>query len=209
LKNHLLLIPDGIRRFSKKNHEVLSFTYEYSGRLLSDMVFELLNCNFIDELSVYPLASYNLNRSSHDTAALARGISKFLIKLSQSLQDNYTEIVHLGCIDTLNRLSALSASTLKNILHNKSSSEGKRLNLLLAYDSLNSCPVEIDVRNWMPFRNPIKLIYRFGQPKSLVRGSAIFPMSDQAFWSGTSTLFPGSKINTIIQRLKILFERIK
>jgi len=189
---HILLIPDGVRRHSK----TYNFQKEKSYQIGACKIVEFIEKTFtnwseVNEFSIFPLAEYNLSRSIEDVSCLRLGFRSLIEFLKQ--KKIYADISLIGNESSLEGLCSETLSHLNMLIEeSKKKNYKKKLNLLLAYDSLYSCPKNIDARNWKPFQTNIDVIYRYAQPNNWTRGSAIFPMSEQAYWGSTSVFFPSA-----------------
>jgi|CXWL01.1.fsa_nt_gi hypothetical protein len=203
---HLLYIPDGMRRYAKKEGTPLNESYIKGAKLLVEATKSiLLEPSFVEELSLYPLAAYNLLRTEQEVEGLAVWSFVFFRGLSKLRESNDFYVTLVGRDDLIQTLTYEGWTYLHSILDRNNSESARRLNLLFAYESLRSWPDDIPPYEWKPFRHSIDMIFRFGQPKDAVRGSAIFPMSEHAFWSGTTILFPDADIAATNEHILGLF----
>lgn len=206
---HILLIPDGMRRYARWNNIELNESNRRGGRMIAELAYLIQNVyQLAEEVSVFVFAAYNMTRTQQEVNAIGILNSSFLNTISSVYETLDIEIKFLGKEEIIYQQFTDSYKTLQSILQSKSNKYSKQLNLLLGYDSLNSCPDEVPAHQWKPFKHPIDLIYRFGQPESLVRGSAIFPMSDQAFWYGDSQIFLNTNNEETCNNISILKSRI-
>ncbi|MHA2092183.1 MAG: undecaprenyl diphosphate synthase family protein [Candidatus Kariarchaeaceae archaeon] len=199
-----------MRRYARKYHVSLAESYQLGARRLVDLVETILLRQAItEELSLYPLAVYNLSRASEEIDGI-RVWCDYLIQDLHSLWMQYPfEVSLLGRLDLIEHVAPKYFPLLEEMVNTKRPNTKSRSNLLFAYDSLRSWPSNLPVFKWKPFRKPINIIYRFGQPVNMVRGSAIFPMSDQAYWTSTTDLFLETEAKNTKEKLQSLIERVK
>ena len=208
--NHLLLIPDGMRRFSRKEKIEIDETQELAATKQVEFIKSLLLVpGIVDELTIYALAAYNLQRAPNEVESLIIWCDRIFEYLLQIRKEFDFEVTVVGREDMLKELTLHGWQELERLISINSGTSSKRLNLLFCYESLKSCPENIPAHKWHPFLNPIDMIFRFGQPENLTRGSAIFPMSEQAYWNSITTLFPDADVEETTKLILQRFGRIE
>ena len=185
---HVMIITDGMRRYARAHGLTVVQSYEKAAAKLVDLARDLLAVPSFDEVTFFLAAPYNLARDSGDVDAIRSGSEVFFKQLPAHIGMDVS-VSLIGESETLAEF--VPAAFGGAVRMSPASGElPKRFNILAFYDYYTACSTLEPPQNWRPFRRPIDLIFRFGQPFGLVRGSAIFPMSEQAYWHGVSDLFP-------------------
>jgi len=145
---HIGIIPDGNRRWCKKNNYNLDTLVEHWTNIVIDMLkrisqnkFKYLKC--VDEVSLYVCSIDNINRNDN-TKILIYELLRNLFKLTNNLELYFTKNVidnlivlfkdlHLNIIGDLNILPDDIQDIIKN-LKNKCTGNKYTFNLAVAYD---------------------------------------------------------------------------
>jgi len=130
---HVGLIPDGGRRWARKNNVSLIESYTLSKTLLAEFVTRLFQ-EGVDEISIYLSSSQNYIREHHEVLAFSSIIHQALSEeLKHLINQLGVKIVIAGNSSVLGNeskelLNELTQASLKN--------ENLRINLCIAYNPL-------------------------------------------------------------------------
>ncbi len=163
---HVGLIPDGGRRWAKKNNVSLSDSYAVSRDLIVDIT-KYLFFNGVDELSIYLSSVQNFRRTESEigsfTTVTSNGIGNQILKLAKLIN------AEVNIIGDNSSLSPITISALAD--HNKkiNSRVKKKINLCISYnpsDEIEHAIKQIEGdRSFVEYlwvKKPIDLIIRSG-----------------------------------------------
>ena len=204
---NLLLIPDGLRRYARKNQLSNEENYVEGGRkLFNDAEYLFQKFNII---GVFPLALYNLERSSEELSALLQG---GLVGLNEYVTKKSREIVIIGetekilqyCPDYASVLTRCKVNPhLNGCLHIPNGS----LVIFLCYDGVRYLhqlfqlfsldDVTRHLLNW-------NIVYRTGCERNVIRLSSTFLGIEQAMLVGSRYLYQEQEPQMILDDLHFM-----
>lgn len=161
---HVALIPDGTRRWARRNRVSLEDGYDKAFTHLSEMV-ELIFRRGTDQVSLYLLSRENLQRSESDLFPLFTALERFL---SQSLSAlTASQGAQMRTVGQLNHLPPLLQTALLSIP--RPAVQRKLLTLGIAYNPFDELQHALDAARssslgnvlsnlWVP--EPVDLLIR-------------------------------------------------
>ena len=131
LPNHIAIIMDGNRRWSKVNSLDINNGHHAGAKNLKNIIFE---CNKIgvNYLTVYAFSTENWNRSQTEISDL---ISLFYYFLSQDINELINENVKLNIIGDLSKFPDDMRDKINELILKTNNSTGLTLNVALNYGS--------------------------------------------------------------------------
>ncbi len=163
---HIGLIPDGGRRWAKKNNVSLKESYSVTRDLIADFVKYFFS-NGVGEISIYLSSSQNFRRSNAETEAFTQvtvnALGNEIIKLAKLINIE---------VNIVGNSSSLSSNTISLFAeHNKKIQKhnSKKINLCISYnpsDEIEHAIKQIEGdRSFVEYlwvKKPIDLIIRSG-----------------------------------------------
>ena len=133
---HLVIAPDGSRRYARDKNISLSESYELAARKGADIVRWCFEDNLVDELSFYVLAEYNLKREKDQLTPLLSSIvsGTALVCNSDITSKMGLQVRVVGEMDAFFRHYSRGREELEKALASVDSHIGKRVNILAPYD---------------------------------------------------------------------------
>ena len=193
---HLLIIPDGMRRYARAKGIGLARSYEHAAVKLAKLSGEILRNPHFAELTLFLAAPSDFERDMDARGAMRAGADLFFDRLP----DYIGRDVAMCLIGEWASFATFAPQAFKNavaLARKNDDRRKKRLNILAFYDYYTACPLDESLETWRPFCEPIDLVLRFAQPQGLICGSALFPMSEHAFWHGVPDVFPAMPVSDI------------
>lgn len=160
--NHIGLIPDGARRWARKNNIDLYKSYEIT--VENVIRFIRYSLEFVNEISIYLLSRENLQRNPSDIEPVFSAEYFLVNNLLPQICDEYSiKIIHAG---TKSLLPSYFSDSLDLLCQKTSLNIKSQINLLIAYnplDEINSAlsrgKGKLDLKNlWVP--NMVDLVIR-------------------------------------------------
>jgi short-chain Z-isoprenyl diphosphate synthase len=130
--NHIALIPDGARRWARRENVALKASYGKSVALLTSYIDTLFSLG-VDVVTVYLLSKENLKRSPEELSAALSQVERFVRENVPELCDRLgTDARIAGAVDLL----PAPWRGMGSHLLDTGTRSAKRLNLCIAYDPL-------------------------------------------------------------------------
>ncbi|ODS39714.1 hypothetical protein BEH94_06920 [Candidatus Altiarchaeales archaeon WOR_SM1_SCG] len=130
--NHIGLIPDGTRRWSKRHNISLPDGYWLTMQKITDAITVAFDNN-IKIMTIYLLSTHNLNRKEYELNSVMDAETKLLQLLLPEIIEKYEcRVVHAGIMD--DRLSQEYKNALSEICEKSKKYKKRILNLLIAYN---------------------------------------------------------------------------
>lgn len=198
---HLVIAPDGSRRYARDRNISLSESYDLAARKGAEVVKWCFEDNLVDELSFYVLDEHNLKRDEDQLVPLLDGIvlGTALICDSPIVKERGLQVKLVGEMDDFFEHYNRGREELDKALDSVASHIGKRVNILAPYDGCKELerarqrcleyeecitPYNLSKRWSMP---PVTLYVRTAQPDGFVRLSTYLPGIEQAMLISTPT----------------------
>jgi undecaprenyl pyrophosphate synthase len=185
-KIHLGIIPDGNRRWHKKNNCNLKSIYYKMINESINSYKNYTNLEQINEISIYLLSKDNLEKRNDETLHMIEEVLENIIERLNELKDlkfNFIGERHL----LPNKLRELC-----KLIEDETANNNIIINLAIAYDPISDSKkiIEGNRKN-----NPIDLVIRTGGEK---RSSGFFPIGTlYSEWIYLDKLFPDITLNDI------------
>lgn len=166
---HLGIIPDGTRRWARRN----KFTYYEAYWLALQKLTLLIDTAFaygVTTQSIYLLSKDNLRREHSDLEAVLQAEKRFFLELLPNLAQKWQcSIIHAGRLDILPRWFAIS---LESACKDLDSMADRRINLLVGYDPVDELLQAVSVNpnkfwNHLWVSEQVDLVVRTGHGQLL------------------------------------------
>ena len=185
---HIGIIPDGNRRWSKKNNLYTNEILEHYKNLIINMINKLYNnkleyIKYINELSLYVCSIDNLNRKDN-TKYLIFDLIRFLNKIfnypdnyfSNHISQNIKKLNSIIDINVIGDIEELPSDIIDILLNLKNNFNGNdyKINLAIAYD-YNKDMINYGINNLENYnrnQSNIDLVLRSGGERRI---SGFFP----------------------------------
>lgn len=133
LPSHIGIIPDGNRRYAKRNKMPVSWGHAKGYDSISDLIKYFQDYD-IQELSIYGFSTENVKRSLDEKNSLFMLMEKGLDKIMENIEDDMYRITFPGNRELLPQKLQ---SYLNDVESSTSSNSKKRLNVCLGYGGRN------------------------------------------------------------------------
>jgi undecaprenyl diphosphate synthase len=194
MNHHLIFAPDGNRRWAKENQASFQQAYDIGARKASDVVTWCFQEDMIDELSLWILHEYNLERKAEHIKPLTKAVMDCIAYVSENpiMEEKQLQRRIVGELDSFFSKYEGHRDELDRLLERTREHKGKVVNVLVSYngskeliraakrcidDAVSPTLENMSVR-WSI--SPVTLLFRTGQPSGFNRLSDYFPGVEQA-----------------------------
>jgi undecaprenyl diphosphate synthase len=129
---HLGVIPDGGRRWARKNEVPLEQAYMFSFERVRDLIVMAHEIGF-GEITVYAMSRANTQRVSDELQAVYSGLVEFSKLVARLADDGYVSTIHVHGDLTL--FPKTVRSLFEELVGTRGPMNGSQVNLLLGYDA--------------------------------------------------------------------------
>lgn len=197
-----LLIPDGLRRYARREERSYAANYAAGGRKMFSDVERLATSFSI--VGAFPLAKYNLSRPANEVHALLEGLcDSFADYLSRTTRrvvvigdDSFLVDRHPPFADLLARCQV------NPHLHGRLSTANGSLVLYLCYDGARYARELIERYDDLSLQDGLPqwtFVFRTGCEHAYFRYSALILGADQARLACTDKLFQETNLDDMLQ----------
>jgi len=220
--NHLLFGPDGNRRWAKENNVSFEEAYDIAAKRVSDVMTWCFEDNLVDELSLWLLQEYNLERSSEHVKPVIKAVMNCITYVAENpiIKEKGLQLRITGELDSFFSVYEGKRNELEKLLEKSEYNKGSVVNILVSYngskelDRATKKCIEGGVtpdlnnlsRNWSV--SPVTLFFRTGQPDGFNRLSDYFPGIEQARLISTP-IYPQNLSKDILYSVIKSFNEIK
>ena len=211
---HVLILPDGMRRYSEQRSVSLDHAYALGGTKLQRAAQWLFFEHGFQEVTFHCFALYNHQRPLQELAPLVHNGIETLITLidSEWMRRHSIALRVVGALDQLSE----RFPDLQKIVHFSQQRhyrhDGRTLNILAAYagswdfdQAIRSCETAgktatfQNVTRFLQFQRPVDVVIRSGQAFRQVRLSdSLWPV-DQAQMFGLPTFWPAVRKSQLVR----------
>ena len=192
---HLLFAPDGNRRYAENNGISFDRSYYLAAKKCNEIIEWSFTNNLVDELSIWTLSEYNLERPSDELTILNKAVIDSVKDIVESdiVKKLDLKVNVIGELDVFFKVyNDMKREDFENMLIKTHTHKRKNINILMCYNSDKELEraMKICIKdNVKPtFYNlslrwsfsPIDLFFRTGYPNNFNRLSHLYPGIDQA-----------------------------